>query len=130
MLAVTAAGLGFGLLVAFPAMDEYRTRRGFAEAVNRATAAEPEKLSLYHARDVVFQLARPTMLPDFEEPEAFHAAARAGDIRWVIVRTRYLPQLAKTNTALILEEATYPWEGADQLGDKMLLLKIVLNPGE
>ena len=129
-LAVTAAGLSFGLLVVFPAMDEYRTRRGFAEDVNRATAAEPEKLALYHSRDVVFQLNRTTALPDFEEPETFHAAARAGEIRWVIVRKRYLPQLAKTNTAVILEEATYPWEGADQLGDKMLLLKIVSNPGE
>lgn len=129
-LAVTAAGLSFGLLVVFPAMDEYRTRRGFAEDVNRATAAEPEKLALYHARDVVFQLNRTTALPDFEEPETFHAAARAGDIRWVIVRNRYLPQLAKTTMSVILEEATYPWEGADQLGDKMLLLRIVPNPGE
>ena len=129
-LAVTAAGLSFGLLVAFPAMDEYRTRRGFADDVNRATADEPEKLALYHARDVVFQLNRPTALPDFEEPEALHAAARGGIIRWIVVRKRYLPQLAKTNNAVILEEATYPWEGADQLGDKMLLLKIVPNPGE
>jgi len=129
-LAITAAGLGFGLLVAFPAMDEYRTRRGFAEAVNRATAAEPEKLALYHARDVVFQLARPSALPDFEEPETFQAAARAGAIHWVIVRKRYLPQLAETAMTVVLEEATYSWEGADQLGDKMLLLKIVSKPGE
>ncbi len=125
-LAVTVAGLGFGLLVAFPAMDEYRTRRGFAAEVNRAVAEEPEKLALYHARDVGFQLARPAPLPDFEDAEEFQAAGADRRGRWVIVRRRYLPQLAGTATALVLEEASYPWEGPDQLGDKMLLLKIVL----
>ena len=52
-------------------------------------------------------------------------AATAGDIRWVIIRRRYLPQLAKTPTKIVGEEAAYPWEPADQLGDKMLLLEIV-----
>ena len=123
-LAVTVAGLGFGLLVALPAMDDYRTRRSFAADVNRAVASEPEKLALYHARDVVFQLARPVPMPDFEDADAFHTAAASGQIRWVIVRRRYFPQLASTPTTPILEEATHPWEGADQLGDKMLLLEI------
>ncbi len=125
-LAVTVAGLGFGLLVALPSMDDYRTRRSFAADVNRAVASDPEKLALYHARDVVFQLARPAPLPDFEDAGTFHTAAASGQIRWVIVRRRYWPQLASTPTTPILEEATHPWEGADQLGDKMILLRIEL----
>ena len=124
-LAVAVAGLGFGLLVAYPALGDYRTRKGFVTEVDRVIAAEPGKLALYRARDVVFRLARPEPLPDFEDSEAFHTAAATGQIRWVIVRRRYLPQLAKTATEVILDEVSYPWEGVDQLGDKMLLLKIV-----
>ncbi len=124
-LAVTVAGLGFAFLVALPATDDYRSRRSFVAGVNAAVSAEPETLGLYHARDLVFQLARPVPLLDFEQADEFHRAAISGQVHWVIVRRRYLAQLAATTTVLILEEATYPWEGPDQLGDKMLLLKIV-----
>lgn len=124
-LAVTMAGLSFALLVVLPATDDYRSRRSFVAGVNSAVSAEPDTLALYHARDLLFQLARPVPLHDFELAEEFHRATASGQVHWVIVRRRYLPQLSATTTALILEEGTYPWEGPDQLGDKMLLLKIV-----
>ena len=123
--AIAGAALGFGFCVALPAVDGYRTRRAFASEVERAVAADPQAVALFRSRDLAFQLARPTALPDFEESGEFRAAARAGRLRWVIVRKRYVPQLGDVRTALVLEEGAHPWEGADQLGDKMLLLEIV-----
>jgi 4-amino-4-deoxy-L-arabinose transferase-like glycosyltransferase len=115
------AGLAYVLLIALPATEEYRTRRNFADEVRARVAAEPGRLALFHARDVVFDLRPASPIPAYQTAEELTAAVRDGRVRWVLARRRYLA-LVDLPTAPVLDEAVQPWEGRDQIGDKMVLL--------
>ncbi|OWK35111.1 Polymyxin resistance protein [Fimbriiglobus ruber] len=120
--AITFAGLAYALLVALPAADEFRTRRTFAAEVRARVADAPDHLALYHARDIAFDLNHPVRLHEYTAPDELTAALRAGTVRWVIARRRYLAGLTLP-AAVQFEEKAYPWDGTDQLGDKMVLLE-------
>ena len=120
-LGVVALGLAYLFLVALPHADAYRTRQGFAAEVR--SVVDPEALALFRARDVVFDLNFARPLPDYDAAEELEAAVRAGQVRWLVVRKRYLPRVGVPGR-IVREEAANPWEGLDQLGDKMLLLDL------
>lgn len=119
-VSIAAAGFTFAFTLALPAVDGERTRRSFAAEVRRRTDDQPEKLALYRARDVVFDLGRTA--DDFAEPGAVADALRSGRVRWVLARRRYLAGV-EWPAAIVLEETVRPWDGPDQLGDKLLLLE-------
>ncbi len=122
--AVAAAGVGYVLLDALPAAEGYRTRRAFAAEVRERVAAEPGRLALFHARDVVFDLGYPAPVPEYETAEELAAAVRAGRVRWVIARKRYLAAV-HLPAVPVAEEPGFPWDGPDQAGDKMVLLEVI-----
>ncbi len=127
--AVAFAGVGAVLLAALPAAEGYRTRRAFAAAVRDRVAADPDRLALFHARDVAFDLGRPTPVPEFGTAGELAEAVRAGRVRWVVARRRYLAG-ADLPAAPVCGEAVYPWDGENQLGDKMVLLEAAPDPGQ
>lgn len=116
------AAVGLVLLLGLPAAEGYRTRRAFAAEVR--AAAGPDGLALFHARDVVFDLAPPGPVTEYESAEELAAAVRAGRVKWVVARRRYLAGVALPLVPLA-EEPGRPWDGLDQTGDKMVLLAAV-----
>ena len=117
--AVAFAGLGYVHWAALPAFDDSRTRRMFLAEVRAATAAAPDGLATFRARDAVFDLGR--VAPDRTADE-LAAAVRAGRVRWVLARRRYVPTVG-VPARMVLEEAVRPWDGPDQVGDKLVLLE-------
>ncbi len=124
VMAFAAFGYGFG--VAWPALDDQRTRRAFLADVLERTAGEPERLAVFHARDSVFDLGRTA--PDYPDAEGLAADLRGGRVRWVIARRRYLAGVHLPAT-IVLEEAVRPWEGVEQVGDKLVLLEVTSPAG-
>jgi 4-amino-4-deoxy-L-arabinose transferase-like glycosyltransferase len=124
-LAIGAAfvSLGYVLLAALPATEAYRTRKDFAAEVRERIAAEPNRLALFHARDVVFDLRPSSPIPAYQTAEELTAAVRDGRVRWVLARRRYLA-LVHLPAVPVADEAVQPWEGRDQIGDKMVLLAV------
>jgi 4-amino-4-deoxy-L-arabinose transferase-like glycosyltransferase len=120
---VATLGLAYTFLVAMPAADEFRTRKAFSNEVRERTSNEPDRLALFHARDVAFDLGRTAPVPDYATQDALIKAIRAGTVRWVIARTRYLAGIDLPAT-ILFREAVHPWEGIDQLGDKMVLMEV------
>lgn len=121
VVGVAAAGVGYATVIAFPAADEFRTRRAFADSVRRLTACD--ELALYRARDIVFDLRSPAPLTDYQSPAELTTAFATGRSRWVIARRRYWTALNLPGH-VATEEPTRPWDGPDQLGDKMLLIDL------
>ena len=124
VIAFAAFGYGFG--VAWPALDEQRTRRAFLADVQARTADDPDRLAVFHARDSVFELGRTA--PDYPDADTLAADLRGGRVRWVLARRRYLAG-ANLPANIVLEEAVRPWDGADQVGDKLVLLEVTSPAG-
>ena len=119
---IAFAGLGYGFWVALPAVDDFRTRQAFALEVRTRTDRDPDKLALFHAETVVFDLGRTAS--EYSTPEALTEAIRLGRVRWVVARRRYLTG-ADLPARIVYEEATHPWDGEDQLANKLLLLEAI-----
>jgi len=123
VIAFAAFGYGFG--VAWPALDDQRTRRAFLSETLDRTGADSERLAVFHARDSVFELGRTA--PDYLDGDKLAADLRDGRVHWVVARRRYLAGVSLPAT-IVLEEAVRPWE-ADQVGDKLVLLKVTSPAG-
>jgi 4-amino-4-deoxy-L-arabinose transferase-like glycosyltransferase len=119
---IAALAVGYTFLVALPAADEYRSRKSFAAEVRDLTGEDPDLLALFHARDVAFDLGRAAPIPNYDSADELAVAIRAGRVRWVVARTRYLANVDLPATA-VLSEPRFPWEGIEQIGDKMVLLR-------
>ncbi|MFO0810658.1 MAG: glycosyltransferase family 39 protein [Gemmataceae bacterium] len=119
-IVVAFAGSVYAFWLVYPAADGYRTLRPFAAQVRAYTDAAPGLLALFHAGDVVYDLAR--VAPEYDSAADLADALRAGRVRWVLGRRRYL-----AGTFLparpVLEEPVRPWEGDNQTGDKLVLLE-------
>ncbi|MEO2091755.1 MAG: hypothetical protein ABGY75_20045, partial [Gemmataceae bacterium] len=118
---VAFAAVGYVLLVALPATDQFRTRRAFADAVWEQTGGGFDRLALFHARDLAFDLNSPDAVPEYPTAGELAAAVRDGRTRWVVARRRYW-EAANLPGRAIAEEAVNPWDGPDQLADKMMLI--------
>ncbi len=122
---VAFAAFGYGFGVAWPELDDQRTRRAFLADVQARTCEDPDRLAMFHARDSVFDLGRTA--PDYPDADRLAADLRGGQVRWVIARRRYLAGV-KLPANIVLEEAVRPWDG-DQVGDKLVLLEVTSPAG-
>jgi len=119
MLATSIAGLSFLFLIAIPELASLRSRQLFAAQVRERTNLKD--LALFHAREIVFDLAAPSLLPEYRDPDRLADDLRSGAVGWVIARRRYLRDVALP-AEWALEEPSHPWERNDQIGDKLILL--------
>ncbi len=106
--------------IAWPEADDQRTRRPFVAEVLSKTGDAPDKLALFHARDIVFDLGR--TVPNYTDAIELTNAMNGGKVRWFLARRRYLAGIPFP-AQIVTEEAVRPWEGDEQLGDKMVLLQ-------
>lgn len=122
--AVAATGVfavfGFGFGVAYPVADDLRTRADFVAEVRTRTDADPARVALYHAADVVFELGHPAA--EFATADELTAAVAAERVRWVVAPRR-LVGAPPFPARVVAEETTRPWESADRVGNKLVLLE-------
>ena len=117
--AFAASALGFG--VVYPEADELRTRKEFLTLVRASTAADGDRLGLFHASDTVFDLGR--LVPEYATGAELAAAADAGRVRWVVLPRRRLAEVGCPAT-VAAEERAQPWEPPGRLDNKLLLLEV------
>lgn len=122
-LVVAAFALqGYVFVFFMPAAEVYRTQRPFAAAVRERVGAELPHIALYRTSDIVYYLASPGPLLEVHELADLRRAAAANEIHWLILRQRDRDALGG-NWTEVIGEAIQPWEGPEQIGTKLLLMR-------
>lgn len=117
---VVFAAYLFAFTVALPAFDAYRPRDAFVAAVRERVGVD--RMLLFHARDLVFDLEWPSRIPEVNDPAEVQRRIDAGDVDWIVARQRNLLG-ASWPVSVEAEEVSPPWESATQANDRMLLLR-------
>jgi 4-amino-4-deoxy-L-arabinose transferase-like glycosyltransferase len=121
-LAVIAiAGLAYLNLAALPAIERYRTGRPFAAQVRHILGDDWPHLAYYRNHELVYYLAAPGPIAEYDDLESLREAQRRQTVRFVLVRSRDAGALAGAAT-VIAEEPMHPWDDATQRGDRLLLM--------
>ena len=120
MGALAVFGIGFGAV--YPAAESLRTCRDFVAAIKVQIATDSDRLGLFDAEDIVFDLG--VSAPNYQSASELETAVRSGQIRWIVTPTHRLAGLS-IPTEVILREPTQPWESPECAGNKLILLKTV-----
>ena len=119
--------LSYLFIFAMPAGDQWRGERPFALAIRRQMDGATSGIALYKTVGPLYYLNLPKSLPFFDDKTALMQAASDGQIRWVIVRERDLPNLAALPVTEVTREETFPFEPRDHRLNKEVLLKFNSN---
>lgn len=126
-MSVTAyVSLAYIFIFAMPAADAYRGEKPFAYVVLKQLGPDTPKLALYKTVGPLFYLNPAEPLPEFTHTKDLAQAVNNGAVEWIIVRRRDLPS-AGMPAKILAAEASFPWEGARDLRNKVVLAR--LNAG-
>lgn len=110
-------------IFAMPGAERYRGEKPFGFEVNRILGGDTSKLALYKTNGPLFYLNPPEPLADYADAKAIEQAAKTGQVQWIIVRRRDLPEL-KFPVKTEASEAIFPWEADSEGHNKVVLLRI------
>ena len=110
-------------IFAMPAAEAYRGEKPFGYAVLSQLGGSTDHLVMFKTEGPLFYLNPPNPLPEFDKKQALEDAIAKGDAKWMIVRHRDMPKL-DTPTTVVLSEASYPWEDADNYRNKVVLVRL------
>ena len=110
-------------IFAMPAAEAYRGEKPFGYAVLNQLGGSTDHLVLFKTEGPLFYLNPPKPLPEFDKKQDLEDAIAKGDAKWMIVRHRDMPKL-DTPTTVVLSEASYPWEDADNYRNKVVLVRL------
>ena len=110
-------------IFAMPAAEAYRGEKPFGYAVLSQLGGSTDHLVLFKTEGPLFYLNPPKPLPEFDKKQDLEDAIAKGDAKWMIVRHRDMPKL-DTPTTVVLSEASYPWEDADNYRNKVVLVRL------
>ena len=110
-------------IFAMPAAEAYRGEKPFGYAVLNQLGGSTDHLVLFKTEGPLFYLNPPKPLPEFDKKQELEAAIAKGNAKWMIVRHRDMPKL-DTPTTIVLSEASYPWEDADNYRNKVVLVRL------
>jgi 4-amino-4-deoxy-L-arabinose transferase-like glycosyltransferase len=110
-------------IFAMPAAEAYRGEKPFGYAVLSQLGGSTDHLVLFKTEGPLFYLNPPNPLPEYDKKQALEDAITKGDAKWMIVRHRDMPKL-DTPTTVVLSEASYPWEDADNYRNKVVLVRL------
>jgi 4-amino-4-deoxy-L-arabinose transferase-like glycosyltransferase len=110
-------------IFAMPAAEAYRGEKPFGYAVLSQLGGSTDHLVLFKTEGPLFYLNPPNPLPEYDKKQALEDAIAKGDAKWMIVRHRDMPKL-DTPTTVVLSEASYPWEDADNYRNKVVLVRL------
>lgn len=95
----------------FPAAEAYRTQKEFLKQVVLFTTQNEGGLCLYKTREAVFYLGNKSPIPEYHTEEKLMESYTKGGPRWVLMKKR--DTLAPIfDGHVVLEETSFPWEGA------------------
>jgi 4-amino-4-deoxy-L-arabinose transferase-like glycosyltransferase len=120
---IAASFMAYLFLFALPGLEDFRTRRRFADEVNQHVGDHPETLALFHNREIVFYLSRRDPVPEYQSAEALAHDLRAGKVRWLIARRQDLRELTP-GEKIVAGEESFPWESREQRRHKLVLLNV------
>src|ERR1700689_2979641 len=123
MAAIAYLVMTYIYIFAMPAAEAYRGEKPFGYAVLNKIGGATDHLVLFKTEGPLFYLNPPKPLPEFDKKQALEAAIAKGDAKWMIVRHRDMPKL-DTPTTVVLSEASYPWEDADNYRNKVVLVRL------
>ncbi len=121
------AAMTYIFIFATPAADAYRGEKPFAYEVLKLLGPNNPELGFYKTVGPLFYLDPSKPLPEFDHGKDLGEAVNRGLIKWVIVRRRDLPSAGMT-VKILAAEASFPWEGPQQVRNKVVLAS--LRPGK
>ena len=121
--AIAYLALFYIYIFAMPAAEAYRGEKPFGYAVLNQLGGSTDHLVLFKTEGPLFYLNPPRPLPEFDKKQDLEDAIAKGDAKWMIVRHRDMPKL-DTPTTVVLSEASYPWEDADNYRNKVVLVRL------
>ena len=121
--AIAYLALFYIYIFAMPAAEAYRGEKPFGYAVLNQLGGSTDHLVLFKTEGPLFYLNPPKPLPEFDKKQELEDAIAKGDAKWMIVRHRDMPKL-DTPTTVVLSEASYPWEDADNYRNKVVLVRL------
>jgi 4-amino-4-deoxy-L-arabinose transferase-like glycosyltransferase len=108
---------------AMPAGDQWRGEKQFAELTRQLVALQPDELAAFKSQPPVFYLQLPKPVPQYNSIAELAPAVRNGQIRWIILRRRDIPEF-NLRARQIIAEATYPWDSPEHRSNALLLMKL------
>jgi 4-amino-4-deoxy-L-arabinose transferase-like glycosyltransferase len=127
MGAIAYCSLAYIYIFAMPAAEAYRGEKPFGYAALNKIGDRTDKLALFETQGPLFYLNPPKPLPEFEKKQDLQDAIANAGIEWFIVRRRDMPQL-DVPTTVELSEASFPWETADNIRNKVVLVHVDRAP--
>jgi 4-amino-4-deoxy-L-arabinose transferase-like glycosyltransferase len=128
MCVLAGAFTVYFFLFAMPAADAYRGEKPFAAATLAQTGGTTDGLVLYKTLGPLFYLNPPAPLPEYDREIDLMDAIAGGHVKWIIARRRDIPD---GSIAMKIEaaEASFPWESAEEVRNKVVLLRVGLGGG-
>jgi 4-amino-4-deoxy-L-arabinose transferase-like glycosyltransferase len=115
--------MAYFFLVMLPSADAYRSEKSFAAQIREKLDGNISRLALYRTEESLFYLDWPKPLPEFFDRVDLKKALDERRIQWVLVRQKDMNNL-ELPAEVIGGEVAYQWEGARDLRNKVLLLKL------
>ncbi len=124
---IAGSFVGYLFLFALPGLEGYRTRKQFANEVLHRLGSHPEKLALYHDREIVFYLGLAAPVPEYQSASSLARAVQERKVNWLIVRRQDLDACRLRLGGQPVRERSFAWESAEQRQHKLLLLAVHAN---
>jgi 4-amino-4-deoxy-L-arabinose transferase-like glycosyltransferase len=123
-LAIISYALMFYLfVVALPAGDQWRGEKYFAQQTRRIIGGHPTELAAFNVLPPIFYLKLANPVPQFYTRAELEAAIHDGQVNWVILRQRDLPELAMPVQEVAFEP-TYPWDSREHRLNALVLVQM------
>jgi 4-amino-4-deoxy-L-arabinose transferase-like glycosyltransferase len=123
MGAIAYCALAYIYMFAMPGAEAYRGEKPFGYAVLSKIGDRIDHLALYKTEGPLFYLNPPKPLPEFDRKQDLKDAIANSGVEWFIVRRRDLPKL-DVPTTIELSEASFPWESAYNVSNKVVLVRV------
>lgn len=108
---------------AMPAAEAYRGEKSFALQTAALLHGDTSALGFYKTLGSLFYLNPPRPIPKFDNQPDLRAAIPRDGLRWILTRRRDLAEMEVPATVR-LEEASFPWEDAQQVRNKEVLIEL------
>jgi 4-amino-4-deoxy-L-arabinose transferase-like glycosyltransferase len=128
MSAIAFAFIAYFFLSAMPAADAYRGEKPFAAATLQQTGGTTDELVLYKTLGPLFYLNPPAPLPEYDREIDLMDAIAGGHVKWIVARRRDIPE-GSIPMKVEAAEASFPWESAEEVRNKVVLLRVGLGGG-
>ncbi len=116
--------MGYVNIFAMPAAEAYRGEKTFALQAAVLLHGDTSTLGFYKTLGGLFYLNPPRPIPKTDNLPDLHAAIRKESLRWILTHRRDLAEI-DTPARVRLEEASFPWEDAQQIRAKGVLIELL-----